>query len=61
VYEVAWCREYGKGRTFYTSLGHREDVWDNELFQKHLIAGIRWAIGDLKGDATPTAELKKER
>src|ERR1035441_6194257 len=28
VYPVAWCKEYGKGRVFYTSLGHREDVWD---------------------------------
>src|SRR3989441_11246394 len=27
-YPIAWCKEYGKGRVFYTSLGHREDVWD---------------------------------
>src|SRR5437667_4225806 len=26
-YPIAWCKEYGKGRVFYTSLGHREDVW----------------------------------
>jgi len=26
-YPVAWCKNYGKGRVFYTSLGHREDVW----------------------------------
>ena len=27
-YPVAWCKEYGQGRVFYTSLGHREDMWD---------------------------------
>ena len=27
-YPIAWCKMYGKGRVFYTSLGHREDVWD---------------------------------
>ena len=27
-YPIAWCKDYGKGRVFYTSLGHREDVWD---------------------------------
>ncbi len=25
-YPISWCKEYGKGRVFYTSLGHREDV-----------------------------------
>lgn len=47
TYEVAWCREYGKGRTFYTSLGHRDDVWTNPLYQEHLVAGIRWVMGDV--------------
>jgi hypothetical protein len=27
-YQIAWAKEYGKGRVFYTSLGHREDIWD---------------------------------
>ncbi|HEX9046687.1 MAG TPA: ThuA domain-containing protein, partial [Verrucomicrobiae bacterium] len=26
-YPVSWCKNYGNGRVFYTSLGHREDVW----------------------------------
>jgi type 1 glutamine amidotransferase/Spy/CpxP family protein refolding chaperone len=60
-YPVAWSKELGKGRVFYTSLGHREDIWDGEwkdrdgrrqnspevsaAFQKHLLGGIRWALG----------------
>lgn len=45
-YPVAWTRTEGKGRIFYTSLGHREDVWTNPLWQKHLLGGIAWALGE---------------
>jgi uncharacterized protein len=56
-YPISWCKEYGKGRVFYTSLGHREDVWDPswpdrknpkeiaEAYQKHILEGIKWALG----------------
>src|SRR5260370_1050325 len=27
-FPIAWCKLYGQGRVFYTSLGHREDIWD---------------------------------
>jgi hypothetical protein len=43
-YPIAWCKSYGRGRVFFTSLGHREDVWTNPDFQKHLLGGIRWAL-----------------
>jgi len=62
-YPVAWCKNYGKGRVFYTSLGHREDVWLSEDYQKHILGGIKWALGIDKGDATPqdtTVHLSKE-
>jgi type 1 glutamine amidotransferase len=60
-YPVAWRKDYGQGRVFYTSLGHREDVWDPEWkekdgsrknspevarqYQQHILGGIRWALG----------------
>mgnify|MGYP000969841567 CR=1 FL=1 len=44
-YPIAWCRNFGKGRIFYTSLGHREDVWENPVYQKHILGGIHWALG----------------
>ncbi len=43
-YPLAWTREEGKGRVFYTAMGHREDVWTNPTFQEHLMAGIAWAM-----------------
>jgi hypothetical protein len=46
-YPIAWCRDYGDGRVFYTALGHRDDVWESERFQAHLLGGIRWALGRL--------------
>src|SRR6266540_372697 len=34
-YPISWCKEFGNGRVFYTSLGHREDVWDPEWADKN--------------------------
>lgn len=43
---IAWTRTQGKGRVFYTALGHRPEVWQDARFQQHLVEGLRWAIGD---------------
>jgi len=55
-YPISWCKEYGKGRVFYTSLGHREDVWDPswpdrknskevaEAYQQHILNGIKFVL-----------------
>lgn len=52
-YPIAWTKMVGQGRVFYTSLGHREDVWTNPVYQKHILEGIRWALGLVEADATP--------
>ncbi len=52
-YPVAWCKQFGEGRVFYTSLGHREDVWAAPVYQDHVLGGIKWALGLAQGDATP--------
>jgi type 1 glutamine amidotransferase len=58
-YGVSWCKNYGAGRVFYTSLGHREDIWDAnpdlpdrknspeiaKAYQAHILGGIEWALG----------------
>lgn len=41
---MAWTRTEGKGRIFYTSLGHREDVWTNPVWRQHLLGGMAWAL-----------------
>ncbi len=44
-YPIAWTREAGKGRVFYTAPGHRDEVVAADWFGRHLLGGIRWALG----------------
>lgn len=55
-FAVSWIREFGKGRVFYCSLGHREEIYWNPVVLEHYLAGLQYAFGDLKADATPSAE-----
>ena len=41
-FALAWRREYGRGRVFYTALGHRDEVWQDERFQRLLLGALRW-------------------
>jgi hypothetical protein len=52
-YAVSWVRPYGDGRVFYCSLGHFGDVYANPHVLRHYLAGIQFAIGDLKAEAGP--------
>jgi type 1 glutamine amidotransferase len=56
AYPAAWARLYGKGRVFYTNLGHREDVWTNPVFQQALIGGLNWAVGNAEADVAPNID-----
>lgn len=47
-FPVSWCRQFGKGRVFYTSLGHNEYVWEMPDFRQHILGGIAWALGPSK-------------
>ena len=48
-FALAWTRRYGKGRVFYTALGHSGEVWGDERFTRHLLGGILWAMGRADG------------
>lgn len=52
-FAIAWIRNYGKGRVFYSTLGHREDSWDRPDVQKMWTEAIKWALGMTQADATP--------
>lgn len=58
---VAWVKEYGEGKVMHMSLGHREDVWENEMYQQSLIGGVKWILGLEAGDASPNPELSAEQ
>ncbi|HEY1791788.1 MAG TPA: ThuA domain-containing protein [Opitutaceae bacterium] len=55
-YPSTWARMYGKGRVFYTTMGHRDDVWKSALFQSVLTGGIDWALGRVEADVSPNLE-----
>ena len=55
-YPETWARTQGKGRVFYSSMGHREDVWKKPIFKKVLLGGLAWASGNAKADAKPNLQ-----
>jgi type 1 glutamine amidotransferase len=56
-YPIAWLQQVGRGRVFYSSLGHNHEIFSNSLILKHYLAGIQFATGDLKADTTPSAKI----
>lgn len=55
-FPATWARMHGKGRVFYTSMGHREDVWTSPIFQQVALGGIAWALGQVDADVSPNIE-----
>jgi type 1 glutamine amidotransferase len=49
-FPVSWLRRHGKGRVFYSSLGHGAPIYSNPALLAHFLAGIQYALGDLKAD-----------
>lgn len=52
-FAVAWAKMYGKGRVFYTTLGHMEANWDKPEMQKMFVEATRWAMRLQDADVTP--------
>lgn len=51
-----WARMHGKGRVFYTSLGHFNEIWLNPFFQAITMGGLSWALGNVQTDVTPNLD-----
>jgi hypothetical protein len=43
-YALAWCREAGAGRVFYTALGHGEPAWRDARFLELVVRGLEWTM-----------------
>ncbi len=52
-YPMTWARSFGKGRVFYTSMGHREDVWENPNYQSLLLGALAWATSKVDANIEP--------
>ena len=53
LYPISWVDNFGEGRVFYCSLGHRDEIYWNPVILEHYLAGIQYALGDLKADDVP--------
>lgn len=54
-FPLAWIRRYGEGRSFYSALGHFDDVWDHPGVRQMLSQALLWLTGQLEADAAPRA------
>jgi type 1 glutamine amidotransferase len=52
-FAVTWAKMYGKGRVFYSTLGHVEANWDKPEMQKMFLEAIKWAMRLTDADVTP--------
>jgi uncharacterized protein len=55
-YPITWIHPYGKGKVFYTAMGHRDDVWTSPVYQDLIIGGINYALGRVTVDDKPNLE-----
>jgi len=62
-FPVAWSKMYGKGRVFYSTLGHTEESWNDPDIQKMYFEAIKWALGMTDGSTAshprPAASAEK--
>jgi type 1 glutamine amidotransferase len=52
---IAWVKKFGKGRVFYSGFGHEVKDYQDPAVVKHILAGIQYALGDLKAEGGETA------
>ncbi len=52
-FPLVWAKQYGKGRVFYSALGHAAATWDNRDVQQMYLEAMKWALGMTDGDVTP--------
>ena len=52
-FPVAMAKQYGKGRTFWSTFGHTADTWDDPAIRTMYFEAMKWVLGLVDGDATP--------
>lgn len=59
-FAVAWAKMYGKGRVFYSSLGHTTAAWDDPDIQKMYYEAVKWVLWMTEGSTAshPRPELE---
>ena len=55
-FAIAWSKMYGKGRVFYSSLGHTRESWQDPQVQTMYLEAIRWVLGGSEGSTATHAK-----
>jgi len=55
-YALSWIKRDGNGRVFYMAHGHHERNYAVKPLLEHLLAGMQYALGDLKADDSPSVK-----
>src|SRR3954453_10908362 len=55
-YALSYIQRVGNGRVFYEAHGHDEKIYYLRPFVAHMLAGIQYALGDLKANDSPSAK-----
>ena len=58
-FPLAWAKTYGKGRVFYSALGHDLTTWDNPQIQQMYFQAIQWALGLTPGPVRPHGRRRR--
>ena len=57
-FAVTWAKMYGKGRVYYSTLGHPTGNWDRPELQTMYLEAVKWAMGLVTADVTPRPAAK---
>jgi len=57
---ITWIKDWGKGRLFYCSLGHNDEIFMNTPLLEHYLRGIQFAMGDFKVPTKPIGAAKEQ-
>jgi len=55
-FPMTWARMHNNGRVFYTSFGHRDDIWTNPGVQGIIAGGLAWAMRNINVNVTPNID-----
>lgn len=55
-FAVAWAKSYGKGRVFYSTLGHTQESWSDPDIRKMYFEAIKWVLGMTEGSTSTHAK-----
>lgn len=50
---IAWCKDVGQGRSWYTGLGHTREQWATPELQEHVLGGLLAVMGRVPSNCAP--------